>query len=119
MIELNVLGTSLDTCCKNPVTGFFRDGFCRASVFDQAKHIVCGIMTNKFLLFTQSRGNDLRKPNCLYNFPGLKQGDKWCICAYRWKEAWKSGVAPPICLEATNRSVLNIIEKDILLKYNI
>ena len=84
IIERNILGQELKSCCKKPMTGFFRDGFCRTGNTDHGVHVVCAIITEKFLKFTKSCGNDLSTPNSSYGFPGLKPGDKWCLCASRW-----------------------------------
>ena len=119
IIERNVLGQELKFCCKSPITGFFRDGFCRTGNSDYGMHIVCAIITEQFLKFTQSCGNDLSTPNNLYRFPGLKPGDKWCLCALRWKEAWRSAMAPLIDIEATHEKVLQIIDKNLLLEYMV
>ena len=79
----NVLGTDLKSCSQNPKTGFFRDGFCRTNEKDQGKHVVASVMTDEFLIFSKSKGNDLSTPNLVYGFPGLKKGNKWCLCAIR------------------------------------
>jgi uncharacterized protein (DUF2237 family) len=105
----NVLGTDLKPCSQNPKTGFFRDGFCRTNEKDQGKHVVASIMTNEFLIFSKSKGNDLITPNPLYGFPGLKKGDKWCLCAIRWQEAYTAGHAPKVILEATHERALDYI----------
>ena len=83
----NVLGTDLKCCGTKPVTGYFRDGFCRTTESDQGRHVVASVVDEKFLVFSRQMGNDLSTPNPMYNFPGLKPGDKWCVCALRWKEA--------------------------------
>ncbi|EON78932.1 hypothetical protein ADIS_0525 [Lunatimonas lonarensis] len=106
----NVFGEPLKTCCKDPLTGFYRDGFCRTDQFDQGSHTVCAILTEEFLQFSRSRGNDLITPRPEYLFPGLKPGDKWCLCALRWKEAFEAGVAPFVVLEATNERTLDYID---------
>ena len=90
----NILGTELQSCCTEPMTGFFRDGYCNTNQMDQGTHVVCAIMTDEFLEFTKSRGNDLSTPRPEFQFPGLKAGDGWCLCAMRWKEAYEAGVAP-------------------------
>jgi uncharacterized protein (DUF2237 family) len=112
----NVLGTDLKICSKNPLTGYFRDGFCRTNNLDQGRHVVASIMTDDFLKFSKSRGNDLSTPNRLFSFPGLKKGDKWCICALRWKEAFQAGKAPKVDLEATHEKALDYISIDDLIK---
>ena len=110
----NILGSALQVCCTNPLTGFFRDGYCRTGADDLGRHVVCAIMTSAFLEFTRSKGNDLSTPIPAYNFPGLKPGDKWCLCALRWKEAFDAGVAPPIFPEATHIRALDYIPLEIL-----
>ena len=91
----NVLGSNLIACCFEPITGFYRDGFCKTGEQDSGTHTVCAVMTAEFLKYTKAQGNDLSTPNPLYQFPGLKPGDKWCLCASRWKQAALAGVAPP------------------------
>jgi len=90
-LEKNVLGTDLQTCCFEPKTGFYRDGYCKTGSDDVGTHVVCAIMTQEFLEFSKSKGNDLITPIAYYQFPGLKPGDKWCLCVSRWKEAYESG----------------------------
>ena len=102
----NVLGGKLETCCTSPITGFYRDGKCNTGGGDMGAHIVCAQMTEEFLNYTKSRGNDLSTPVPAFNFPGLKPGDRWCLCASRWKEALDAGVAPPVVLPATHASAL-------------
>ncbi len=102
----NVLGTELQTCSCNPMTGFYRDGLCRTDGDDQGKHTVCVIMTEAFLAFSKQRGNDLSTPHPEWEFPGLKAGDKWCLCAMRWVEAYEAGCAPQVVLEATHEYTL-------------
>lgn len=116
-ISLNVFGEKLVTCSNDPLTGFYRTGCCETGPQDSGRHLVCAVMTNEFLEFSKLQGNDLTTPIPQYNFPGLKEGDRWCLCALRWKEAHEAGMAPKIVLEATNEKVLNIIEMDDLLKY--
>jgi len=113
----NVFGNSLQPCCYKPMTGYFRDGFCRTDASDSGTHVVCARMTEEFLTFTKSKGNDLSTPILAYKFPGLKPGDQWCLCALRWKEAMVAGVAPPVVLEATNIKVLEYIDLKELVKY--
>lgn len=112
----NVLGTDLKSCSQNPKTGFFRDGFCRTNEKDQGKHVVASIMTDEFLIFSKSKGNDLSTPNPVYDFPGLKKGNKWCLCAIRWQEAYKEGYAPKVILEATHEKALDYIELESLIE---
>jgi hypothetical protein len=104
----NVLGTALVECGRDPVTGFFRDGSCRTAAEDVGRHVVCAEMTAEFLEFTRSRGNDLTTP--IPGFPGLEPGDRWCLCAARWREALAAGVAPPVVLEATEESALEVVD---------
>ena len=102
----NVLGGELAVCSTDPMTGFYRDGCCNTGAQDAGLHVVCTQVTAEFLEFSRSRGNDLLTPNPLYRFPGLQPGDKWCLCAARWKEAYDAGMAPPVVLEATHVSAL-------------
>ena len=113
----NILGTELELCCTDPMTGFFRDGFCNTNHMDHGTHVVCAIVTETFLAFTKSKGNDLSTPRPEYQFPGLKPGDGWCLCALRWKEAYEAGMAPPIKPEATHEKALEIIDQDILQQF--
>ena len=106
----NVLGGDLKCCCKKPLTGFYRDGFCRTGANDVGRHTVCAEVTEEFLSFSVSVGNDLSTPRPEFNFPGLEPGDKWCVCVLRWKEAFDAGVAPPVVLEATNHASLQHVE---------
>jgi uncharacterized protein len=105
----NVLGSKLQTCCTDPMTGFYRDGTCNTGAGDMGAHIVCAQMSAEFLEFTRARGNDLSTPMPSFNFPGLKPGDCWCLCASRWKEALDAGVAPPVKLSATHASALEYV----------
>jgi uncharacterized protein len=105
----NVLGGVLQPCGMDPVTGFFRDGHCNTCEEDFGSHTVCAQMTEAFLSFSKSRGNDLSTPNPRYQFPGLKPGDRWCVCAGRWREAADAGVAPPVILESTHARALEVI----------
>lgn len=102
----NVLGRPLQTCSKSPITGFYRNGCCDTGPQDGGLHIVCTEMTDEFLRFSRERGNDLSTPNPLFQFPGLRPGDRWCLCATRWKEAYDAGMAPRVVLEATHISML-------------
>ena len=102
----NVLGTDLQTCSTDPMTGFYRDGCCNTGGSDAGLHVVCAVMTDEFLRFSRARGNDLITPNGAFQFPGLRAGDRWCLCASRWKEAFDAGQAPPVVLEATHVSAL-------------
>ena len=102
----NVLGTPLQACSLEPLTGYYRNGCCDTGEGDVGVHTVCAIMTEEFLAFTRSRGNDLSTALPAYRFPGLKPGDRWCLCVTRWKEAFDAGVAPYVLLEATHISSL-------------
>lgn len=102
----NVLGQPLIPCGTDPMTGFYRDGCCHTGASDVGIHVVCAVMNEPFLRFSRSRGNDLSTPMPQYQFPGLKPGDRWCLCAARWKEAYDAGIAPAVVLEATHISAL-------------
>ena len=115
----NVLGTDLKSCGSKPVTGYFRDGFCRTDKSDHGRHVVASIMDRKFLEFSRDMGNDLSTPNSMYNFPGLKPGDKWCVCALRWKEAFDNNCAPKVLLEATHEKSLEYLKLDDLVTMSI
>ena len=104
----NVLGTGLVSCCTAPMTGWFRDGSCRTDDGDLGRHVVCAEMTGEFLEFSRGRGNDLSTPRP--GFPGLRPGDRWCLCAARWAEALAAGMAPPVVLAATEESALEVVE---------
>jgi len=106
----NIFGEPLESCCTNPMTGFYRDGFCRTNHEDNGKHVVCAIVTAEFLEFSSRQGNDLSTPRPEYLFAGLKPGDKWCLCALRWKEAFEAGFAPKVVLEATDERALEYID---------
>ena len=108
----NILGTDLKCCGTKPMTGYFRDGFCRTKETDRGRHVVACIVNEKFLNFTRQMGNDLSSPNPMYSFPGLKPGDKWCVCALRWKEAFDAGCAPEVILEATHEKSLDYVKLD-------
>ena len=111
----NILGTDLKCCGTKPMTGYFRDGFCRTTETDRGRHVVACIVHEKFLHFTRQMGNDLSSPNPMYSFPGLKPGDKWCVCALRWKEAFDAGCAPEVILEATHEKSLEYVALDDLI----
>ncbi len=111
----NILGTDLKCCGTKPMTGYFRDGFCRTTETDRGRHVVACIVNEKFLQFTRRMGNDLSSPNPMYSFPGLKPGDKWCVCALRWKEAFDAGCAPEVILEATHEKSLDYVNLDDLI----
>ncbi len=115
----NVLGSDLEICCTAPMTGFYRDGSCRTGGGDMGAHVVCAQMTDEFLQFTRLRGNDLSTPMPAFRFPGLKAGDRWCLCASRWKEALDAGAAPPVVLESTHISALEYVSLDELKQFAI
>jgi uncharacterized protein len=108
----NVLGEPLQACCTAPMTGFYRDSFCHTGAGDLGAHVVCARVTAEFLAFSRSRGNDLSTPVPAYNFPGLKPGNCWCLCASRWQEALEAGVAPAVVLAATHASALEYASLD-------
>ncbi|QKD81973.1 DUF2237 domain-containing protein [Thermoleptolyngbya sichuanensis A183] len=105
----NVLGSKLEVCSISPMTGFYRDGCCSTGAGDFGAHVVCAEVTQEFLDYTKAQGNDLCTPMPAYGFPGLKPGDRWCLCASRWKEALDAGVAPPVVLAATHASALEYV----------
>ncbi|HEY9891770.1 MAG TPA: DUF2237 domain-containing protein [Candidatus Sericytochromatia bacterium] len=108
----NVLGKELQTCCTSPMTGYYRDGKCSTGAGDMGAHIVCAQLTEEFLTFSKSKGNDLTTPVPAFDFPGLKPGDCWCLCASRWKEALDAGVAPPVNLSATHALAVEYVSLD-------
>jgi uncharacterized protein (DUF2237 family) len=116
---LNVFGRPLVPCGVDPMTGFFRDGCCRSDPQDRGLHVVCVVMTADFLVFSRARGNDLSTPMPEYDFPGLKPGDRWCLCALRWLEALQAGMAPDVVLEATHLNALGVVNLDQLLLYAV
>ena len=115
----NVLGTELEPCSLDPITGFFRDGCCNTGPEDVGLHTVCAEMNDQFLAFSQSRGNDQSTPNGLFGFPGLKSGDRWCLCVLRWKEALEAGMAPKVNLLATHMSVLEFVDLEDLQAHSV
>ena len=116
-MDENVLGEPLAPCSEDPMTGFERDGFCRALARDPGRHEVCAVMTEEFLAFTRAQGNDLSTPRPDLGFPGLEPGDRWCLCVGRWVEAHEAGTAPPVVLEATNAAVLDDVPLETLEAY--
>tara|TARA_B100000242_G_scaffold196183_1_gene141696 strand:+ start:52 stop:423 length:372 start_codon:yes stop_codon:yes gene_type:complete len=116
-MEKNIFGEPLMICSTTPTTGYFRDGFCRTINQDTGTHTVCAVMTEEFLEFSASKGNDLISPLPYYKFPGLKEGDKWCLCVSRWIEAQRVGKAPKLILEATHEKTLEYVTLDLLVKY--
>lgn len=115
----NVLGERLQSCSEAPVTGFYRDGCCNTGPDDFGRHTVCALMTAEFLEFSRSRGNDLSTPMPELGFPGLKPGDRWCLCAARWKEALDAGMAPRVVLTATHEATLELVALDDLKRHAI
>lgn len=109
MTASNVLGTPLLPCSYDPLTGFYRDGCCHTDAQDQGTHVVCARMTQAFLDFSLAQGNDLITPRPDYRFAGLKPGDRWCLCALRWREALVAGVAPPVVLGSTHSKALEVV----------
>ena len=112
--HLNVLGGALEACSCAPMTGWFRDGHCRTDPSDLGQHSICCVMSERFLNYSKAQGNDLSTPMPDFGFPGLKPGDCWCVCAPRWKQAYDDGMAPPVRLEATEHTALQVIPLDIL-----
>jgi uncharacterized protein (DUF2237 family) len=108
----NVLGTDLQTCGSQPLTGFYRDGCCNTGPEDRGLHLVCAVVTDEFLAFSRLVGNDLSTPLPQVGFDGLKAGDRWCLCVTRWKQAFEQGVAPQVVLEATHISALEFVDLD-------
>jgi uncharacterized protein (DUF2237 family) len=117
--SLNVYGQPLENCSCDPMTGYFRDGFCNTTLDDSGTHVVCAIVTNEFLEYSLKKGNDLITPRPNWNFSGLKAGDKWCLCVSRWKEAEKANVAPKIDLNATHQLALEYVSLELLQQYSI
>ena len=118
-MQTNLFGEAIEICSTSPMTGFYRDGTCRTSTEDVASHSVCVIVTDKFLGYSKAMGNDLSTPIPEYGFKGLKDGDRWCLCASRWYEAYKAGYAPKIDPKATSNQATKFADKEILLKYSI
>ena len=112
--SVNVLGAPLEPCSTSPMTGFFRNGCCDTSPMDRGSHTVCAVMTDAFLAFSKSRGNDLSTPRPEFGFAGLKPGDRWCLCAARWQEAYEAGCAPRVRLVSTHRRALEICPMEAL-----
>ena len=117
--ERNVLGGVLQPCSTDPMTGFFRDGCCRTGPDDTGVHTVCAVMTAEFLAYTRSRDNDLSTPRPEWGFPGLKPGDRWCLCAARWAEAYRDGCAPKVVLGATHERSLAVVDIDALRAHGV
>jgi len=117
--QKNVLGGTLALCNDDPVTGFFRTGCCHWGPQDVGMHTVCAVMTDEFLSFSKAAGNDLSTPRKEFGFPGLKAGDRWCLCAARWKEAFDAGMAPKLVLAATHEATLAIAPLETLKKFAV
>ncbi len=115
----NVLGTALKSCCTDPMTGFFRDGFCHTGPGDHGLHTICAKVSAPFLEFSESTGNDLTTPRPEFDFPGLKDGDLWCLCIRRWMEALESGFAPKVFLEGCHISALEFVDLEVLKKHSL
>jgi len=113
----NVLGGQLGACSQRPLTGFYRDGCCNTGVDDLGSHTVCAVMTQDFLEFSRRSGNDLLTPRSEYGFPGLQPGNRWCVCASRWLDAFEVGMAPPVVLEATHERALEVVTLEELKAY--
>jgi hypothetical protein len=114
MSQTNVFGEAIEECCSNPITGYFRDGFCRTDKYDRGSHTVCAQITDQFLEFSKSRGNDLSTPRPEFEFPGLVAGQSWCLCASRWLEAYENGCAPKVFLRRSNSMALEIVPMEAL-----
>ena len=112
--DRNVLGEALETCSVRPRTGYTRSGSCETGPDDAGSHTVCAEVTAEFLEYSRSRGNDLITPHPEWDFPGLKPGDRWCLCAGRWLEAYRAGVAPPVVLRATHQRALGSVPLELL-----
>ena len=106
---LNIFGEEMDACCFDPLTGWKRDGYCNTDDFDHGSHVVCCEVTDAFLAFSKERGNDLSTKRPEFNFPGLKEGDRWCLCAMRWQEAFEAGVAHRVFLESGHQKALEFV----------
>jgi uncharacterized protein (DUF2237 family) len=117
MSAMNVLGTELVPCSYDPLTGYFRDGCCNTDESDLGSHLVCVKVTSDFLVFSAAKGNDLVTPRPEYRFAGLKPGDRWCLCANRWREALEAGFAPPVVLESTHLRALEFVTRAQLEKH--
>ena len=117
--QVNVLGEPLQTCCTDPLTGFYRTGCCEVGGDDVGVHAVCAVMTDEFLAFSKSVGNDLSTPMPQYGFAGLKAGDQWCLCAPRWQEAYEAGMAPQVKLRSTHIAASEFCDIDALKRHAI
>ena len=119
MTAKNVLGTELLPCSYDPLTGYFRDGCCNTDASDHGSHLICVRVTAGFLDFSSARGNDLVTPQPRHRFNGLKPGDRWCLCANRWREALEAGLAPPVILECTHQKALEFVTLDQLQRHRL
>ena len=115
--QKNVFGEEIESCCQNHITGFLRDGFCHTDERDEGVHTICVSMTEDFLEFSKSRGNDLSTPRPEFNFPGVKEGDSWCLCAERWAEAYELDKAPNLYINKTNIRTLDVVPLELLKKF--
>jgi len=115
----NVLGGELESCCTDPMTGFYRDGYCKTGPDDTGRHTICILATDEFLAFSKEAGNDLSTPMPQHSFPGLKGGDKWCLVAMRWQQALEAGMAPQVVLRATHESALQFVDLEDLKQYAV
>ena len=118
-LSINVYGKELETCSDNPETGFFRNGLCDTCKEDFGVHTVCILATEDFLVFSKAVGNDLSTPRLEFNFPGVKPGNRWCLCAMRWMEAYDQGKAPPVFLESTHEATLKLVDFNILQQFAV
>ena len=117
--SINVYGKELKTCCDKPKTGFFRNGICDTCKEDIGVHTVCILATEEFLTFSKSVGNDLSTPHPDFEFSGVKPGDRWCLCALRWQEAYEQGKAPPVFLESTHEKTLKLVDIHLLQQFAV
>lgn len=117
--RINVLGGPLAACCHAPKTGYYRDGYCRTEARDVGRHVICAEVSAAFLAFSRERGNDLSTPRPEFDFPGLQPGDRWCLCALRWREAHLAGMAPRVVLEACHASALEVVPLELLREYAV
>ena len=117
MTARNVLGGALADCSHDPLTGYFRNGCCETGPMDLGSHTVCAVVTADFLQFSYTRGNDLITPRPDFAFPGLRPGDRWCLCVNRWREAWEAGCAPTVVLEATHEAALRSVTIEMLMAH--
>ena len=117
--DRNVLGGELEVCGTDPLTGFYRDGCCNTGQEDLGSHTVCAVLSTEFLTHQRETGNDLTTPRPEYGFPGLSPGDRWCVCASRWLEAYEAGVAPPVVLAATHERAVEVVPLDALREHAV